>query len=88
MKVVLSALGEIVVVGHHQESDATVARQAKEKVADHASVGFVEIPGRLVGEQQQRICSQGPGDGYPLPLAARELMRITRDMPGKADSVE
>ncbi len=33
----------------------------------------VEVSGRLVGQEEGRLVDQCPGDGHPLPLAAREL---------------
>ncbi len=33
----------------------------------------VQVAGRLVGQQHQRIVGQGAGDGHPLTLSAREL---------------
>jgi hypothetical protein len=33
----------------------------------------VEVAGRLVGQHDGGIDRQGPGDGYPLPLAAGEF---------------
>src|SRR5205814_1702352 len=35
----------------------------------------IEVAGRLVGQEEQRIGQQGPRDGHPLLLAAGELIR-------------
>ena len=45
----------------------------------------VEIPGRLVGEQQFRAVDECPGDGYALLLAARERGRLVVHTVGQAD---
>ena len=46
------------------------------KQRDHlGGRGAVEVPGRLVGQQQRRPMDDGPGDGHPLLLAAAELVR-------------
>ena len=34
----------------------------------------VELAGRLVGQDEDRVLDQGPGDRHPLLLAARQLV--------------
>ncbi len=38
---------------------------------DHFARPEVQIPGRLVGEQNRRVTSQGSGNGNALLLASR-----------------
>ena len=38
--------------------------------------GHVQRGGRFIGDQQFRLVGQRHGDHHPLPLSARQLMRI------------
>ena len=61
-------------VGDHEQILASLARQAIEQ-RQHALAGFfVEIARRLIGQHQQRVVDQGPGNGDTLLLAAREAV--------------
>ena len=68
--------GEPRAVGHHQEAAAgsrdQIARQRQHVVGGR----LVEIAGRLVGEQQQRLYRQRAADRDPLLLAAGQLLGI------------
>ena len=48
----------------------------------------VEVPGRLVGEDDRRPPGQGPGDRDPLLLTAREVARAERLAVREADRLE
>src|SRR5688572_2022520 len=48
----------------------------------------VEITGRLVGEEQDRIVDERAGDGHPLLLAAGELGRTVMRPVAEADGLE
>ncbi len=48
----------------------------------------VEVPGRLVGQQQFGRGDQRPGDGGPLHFAAREFTRFVAQTMGQADHVQ
>ena len=51
--------------------------------------GRVEVPGRLVGEQDQRPVDERPGDRHALLLTTGELVTGSgRALPGQADQVE
>ena len=42
-----------------------------QQVKDHAAGLFVEVAGRLIGQDQVRFVGQGAGDGDALLLATR-----------------
>ena len=46
-----------------------------EQRQDGRAGGLVEVAGGLVGQHDGRPADQGPGDGHPLPLPARQLGR-------------
>jgi hypothetical protein len=46
-----------------------------EQLENAARGAFIQIPGRLVAEYDERVVSQRPGDRDPLLLAARQLRR-------------
>ena len=50
-----------------------VAGQQIECPAHRLLADRVQVRGRLVEDQDGRVLEKGAGDGYPLPLAAREL---------------
>ena len=56
-------------------SRCNLAKRSKTVSADFG----VEIAGRLVGQQQQRVVGQGPGDGHALPFAHGKLLRRVVD---------
>ena len=45
----------------------------------------VELAGRLVGQDQDRLLDQRPGDRHPLLLAAGELVRPVVEPVAQAD---
>ena len=47
--------------------------QGKEHVLDGARIALVEIPCRLVREEQPRLVDQGPRNGNSLALSAGKL---------------
>ena len=64
--------GEAHAVGDHQKAAAGSLHQIAGE-AEHVVCGcFVEISGRLVGQQNQRLCRQRPADRDALLLLADE----------------
>jgi hypothetical protein len=49
---------------------------------------LIELPGRLIGQQQPRPDRQRPGDGHPLLLPARKLTGPLPRVIGQSDQVE
>src|SRR5437773_9636148 len=74
------------VVRHHDDRLVVLVVQAVEKDQDLLGALRVEVPGRLVGHQDERIGDDGPGDRHALLLPARELPGVmvhpARDAPG------
>src|SRR5438132_5859492 len=63
-------------------------RGAEQEIGNRGTRLVVEIRGRLVGEQKLGAIHECPGDGYPLSLTDRELMRIGVDALINAESLE
>ena len=63
-------------VGHHQEAAAGSRHQIARQRQNLVGGRLVEIAGRLVGEQQQRLHRQRAADRDPLLLAAGQLLGI------------
>ena len=60
-------------MGRHKERLARVARQFEQQ-AQHGFTGvLVQVAGRLVGQDQQRVVRQGASDGDALLLAPESL---------------
>ena len=55
------------------------AHQRQELGEDDVRGGFVEVAGRLVGEDEERAVGERAGDGDPLLLAPGELGRPVRE---------
>ena len=64
-------------IGGEPELAMHVTQQRVERVGR----GFVEIAGRLVGQQQRRLRDQRPGDGHALLLAAGQHARTVLEPP-------
>ena len=76
------------VVGGHQRGDALgLHHPAQQRHHRQARLG-VQLPGRLVGDQQPGRAGQGPGDRHPLLLAAGQLARPLLGVVGQADQVQ
>ena len=64
------------IVGDEQHRHVEFRFELEQQVEDLRLDGHVERGGRLIGDQQVRLVGERHGDHHPLPLAARELMRI------------
>src|SRR6267142_964015 len=64
------------VVRHHDDRLVVLLVQAVEQDEDLLGALRVQVPGRLVGHQDERIGDDGPRDGYALLLPARELAGV------------
>ena len=70
------ASGELRVVGDHDDRSSVLADEAREDLEDPLRVLRVEIPRRLVGENERRIVGDRARDRDALLLPARELPRL------------
>ena len=76
----------LVVRGHHDGGAGAV--DAVEDAHDADGRRRVEVPGGLVGEQDQRPVHERARDRDALLLATRELVREPAGLLGQADEVE
>jgi hypothetical protein len=58
------------VVADHDDRFAIVRRKAAQQFRDGGRVGRIQVPGRLVGEDERRVVGQRQRDGHALLLAA------------------
>ena len=65
-------------MGHHHQGGAAVRIQAKQNVYHLPRRARVEIASQFIGEQNGWFADKGAGDGDPLLLPSRELVRIMR----------
>jgi hypothetical protein len=65
--------GDPLIVGRDQRGTAFAAHQIEEFAEHDIGGGFVEVAGRLVGEDQRWLVGERAGDGDALLLAARQL---------------
>src|SRR5581483_5299814 len=79
--------GQLGVVGDHRDR-AAVAVQVRQEVDDGGAGGRVEVPGRLVGEQQRGPSDDRAGDGDALALAAGQVVRAMGEAVPQADAFE
>ena len=76
------------VVGRHDDRDAELAVEAAEQVEDLVRGRGVELPGRLVGEQDLGAVGQGDRDRHALLLATGHPIRPVVGPIGQADLLE
>src|SRR5581483_7327650 len=71
MHAAVAAVGRVAVVGDHDDGGAALGAAALQDV-EHACAGLgVEVAGRFVGEHDEGVTHERPGDRHPLELAAR-----------------
>ena len=76
------------VVGHQHQRHAAFPGLAEQEVGDLPAGRLVEIAGRLVGDQHQRIGRQRAGNRHALLLAAGQLAGIVGDAVAEPDRLE
>ncbi len=72
------------VVGDHDDGLAQVVDGLAHEVEDLAARRGVEVAGGLVGEDDVGPAGQGPGDGDPLLLTARQLAGLVLEAVAQA----
>src|SRR5271170_4355392 len=80
--------GDGAVVGDHHDRLPLLAVQAREDVENLAAGLLVQIPCRLIGQNNPRAVHQGPRDGHALALAAAELSRAMAKAMSEAETIE
>src|SRR4030043_1041462 len=65
--------GDVGLVGDHDHGHALLFVEGLEDIHDLRARPAVEVAGGLVGQDQGWVVEEGPGDGHPLLLSAREL---------------
>src|SRR5438067_8004696 len=75
------------IVRHHDQRRPALV-QLGEQLHHRLTVLRVEVPGRLVGEEDERIARDGAGDRHALLLAAGELAGHVACAVAHADAVE
>ena len=75
-------------VGDHDDGDALFAVERHQQFHDLVAALAVEVAGRFVGEQQQRIGDDGAGDRHALLLAAGKFGRRVPRAFGQADPLQ
>lgn len=71
-----TGVGSIVLgVRHHHDGGSLLVQLAEQLHHLHTILG-IEVTRRLIGKDDARFAYHGTGDGNPLLLTARKLMRI------------
>lgn len=63
------------VMGHHDHRDLLVDVQVYQNLHHDVRAARVQVPGRLVEQEDRRVVRDGTRDGDTLLLTARELVR-------------
>ena len=76
---------------HHQDGPPR-GMQIGEYLHDRRAAGSIQVAGRLIGQDQNRVVDQSVGDGDALLLSAGELARlvvcpVAQSPPGRGSSV-
>ena len=69
------------IVGDEQHRHVELGLELEQELEDLRLDGDVERGGRLVGDEEVGLVGERHGDHHPLPLPARELMRIGVEPP-------
>ena len=69
------------IVGDEQHGHVELGLELRQELEDLRLDGHVERRGRLIGDEQVRLVGKRHGDHHPLPLPARELVRIAGKAP-------
>ena len=80
-------VGDFGFVGHENDRMSGPV-ELVEQTHDFGARRGIEIPGRLVGEQDARLGDEGPRDRDTLALSARHLVRPVIHALGQADALE
>ena len=74
MELAAGVFGRLGIVRYHHHRLLVLAVEHLEQGQDLVRRGAVEIPGRLVADQERRVGHQGAGNRYPLLLTTGQLL--------------
>lgn len=66
----VAQLGQTVVVGHQNQGGTPLPLQGEQEFDNCATIDLIEISGRLVGNKNARLGSDGAGDSNALLFTA------------------
>ena len=81
-------LEDLTVVRSHDDGCTTLLGEAVQELGDSQAILCIEVPRRLVGEDELGTTDEGAGDGDTLLLTAREFVGILIALCLKADILE
>src|SRR5713101_3923965 len=84
----LGVLRDVVLMRHKHHRQPLLLVQPLQDVHDLYRRAAVEVPGRLIRQQDRRPVHQRPGDGHPLLLPAGELAGVVLRPVGQTHSFE
>ena len=73
VKLAVAERGQRGIVGDRDKRASILAGETEQEVDDPASRGGIQIPGRLVGEEDAGVVDQRAGDRHALLLPAAQL---------------
>ena len=69
-------LEDLTVVRSHDDGCTTLLGEAVQELGDSQAIFCIEVPRRLVGEDELGTADEGTGDGDTLLLTSREFVGI------------
>jgi hypothetical protein len=76
------------IVRYHEDGLPARVGQAAQQIHDLAAAATIEIARGFVGQEDERLNDQGPGDGHPLLFAAREFPGEMTPAMGQTDPIK
>ncbi|MNT98030.1 hypothetical protein D3C72_2405150 [compost metagenome] len=67
------ALGQLQIMGHHQERGALAHVQFTEQIKDAVGSAFIQVAGGLIRQYQRRIIDQCAGNRHALTFTAGQF---------------
>ena len=75
-------------MSRHQQRFTGAAGQFQQQTEDAFAGIFVEVAGRFIGQDEQRVMDQRAGNGDPLLFAAAQLVGIGGETVGQPHAVQ
>ena len=80
--------GNVLIMRGHDESLPGVTAQLKEQLQNFVSGSFIEVAGRLVSQEQDRVMDESARDGHALLFATTEPVREGIEAVAKTDPLQ